>query len=44
MQVGTLAKGPDGLVGSTEFGGDLSCTGGLVLAGFPGCGTVYQIH
>jgi hypothetical protein len=33
-----------GLIGNTEFGGTAPCTGGRVLAGFPGCGTVFQIQ
>ena len=31
------------LIGTTEFGGTASCPGGKVVAGYQGCGTVFQI-
>jgi uncharacterized repeat protein (TIGR03803 family) len=41
---GSMLHTASGLIGTTEFGGNASCNGGRVLAGFPGCGTAFQVH
>jgi hypothetical protein len=40
----TFLHTTSGLIGITEFGGNAPCSGGKVLAGFPGCGTVFQVQ